>query len=196
VLGELPQDLKFKGKKTTVEIGNNSILREFVTIHRGTAQRRKTTLGNNAYLMAYSHIAHDCTVGDHVTMANLATLGGHVNVADWVTLSGGAMVHQFVTIGEHAFIGGLFRVTCDVPPFVLAVGEPLKYGGINSVGLRRYGFSSQDRINIKHAYRIFFKSNMNSGDAIKKIQADLPHDKNVSKIVEFIANTNRGIIKS
>ena len=196
MLGELPQDLKFKGEKTTVEIGHSSILREYVTIHRGTAQSGKTTLGKNAYLMAYSHIAHDCAVGDHVTMANLATLGGHVEVADWVTLSGGAMVHQFVKIGEHAFIGGLFRVTRDVPPFVLAVGEPLKYGGINSVGLRRRGFSAQECNNIKHAYRIYFHSALNSGDAIKKIQSDLPRDKNVSKIVEFIVHSNRGIIKS
>jgi len=144
--------------------------------------------------MANAHVAHDCVIGNNVTMINLATLGGHVEIEDWAMLSGGVMVHQFVRIGAHAFIGGLFRVSQDVPPFVMAVGEPLKYGGINSVGIRRRGFSSRDRINIKHAYRIYFRSGLKPSDALTKIKSEFLDDKNVLSIVNFIENSNRGII--
>ena len=144
--------------------------------------------------MAYAHVAHDCVIGNNVTMINLATLGGHVEIDDWAILSGGVMVHQYVRIGTHVCIGGLFRVSQDVPPFVIAVGEPLKYGGINSVGLRRRGFSSNDRINIKHAYRIYFRSGLKPSDALAKIKSEFLDDKNVLSIVDFIENSNRGII--
>jgi UDP-N-acetylglucosamine acyltransferase len=194
VIGELPQDMKFGGEKTTVKIGNEVLIREFVTIHRGTNARGETTIGNNVFLMAYSHVAHDCVVGNNVTMINLVTLGGHVKIDDWAMLSGGVMVHQFVRIGAHTLIGGLFRVSQDVPPFVMAVGEPLKYGGINSVGLRRRGFSSKDRINIKHAYRIYFKSELKPSEALKKIKAEFHNNKNILSIVNFIENSERGII--
>ncbi len=172
MIGELPQDLKFSGEKTTAKIGDNVIIREFVTIHRGTNDRKTTVIGNNVFLMAYSHVAHDCIVGNNVTMINVATLGGHVEVEDWAMLSGGVMVHQFVKIGAYAFIGGLFRVVQDVPPYVKAVGEPLKYGGINSVGLRRRGFSSTDRINIKRAYRYLYNSGLNKFDALNKVKSE------------------------
>lgn len=194
VIGELPQDLKFSGEKTTVKIGNETIIREFVTIHRGTNARGETTIGNNVFLMAYAHVAHDCVVGNNVTLTNLVTLGGHVAVDDWAMLSGGVMVHQFVRIGAHAFIGGLFRVGQDVPPFVMAVGKPLKYGGINSVGLRRRGFSSKDRINIKRAYRLYFRSGLKPSEALKKIKSELHNDKNILSIIDFIKKSNRGII--
>jgi UDP-N-acetylglucosamine acyltransferase len=144
--------------------------------------------------MAYSHVAHDCVLGNNVTMTNLVTLGGHVEIDDWAMLSGGVMVHQFVRIGAHAFIGGLFRVSQDVPPFVMAVGEPLKYGGINSIGLRRRGFSSKDRVNIKRAYRIYFKSELKPAQALKKIKSEFHNDKNILSIVNFIENSKRGII--
>ena len=144
--------------------------------------------------MAYSHVAHDCIVGNNVTMINLVTLGGHVEIDDWAMLSGGVMVHQFVKIGTHSFIGGLFRVGKDVPPFVMAVGEPLRYGGINSVGLRRRGFSSKDRINIKSAYRYYFRSGFKQSVALEKIKSEFPDDKNVISIVNFIENSKRGII--
>ncbi len=186
--------MKFGGKKTTVKIGDEAIIREFVTIHRGTNARGETTIGNNVILMAYAHVAHDCVVGNNVTMINLATLGGHVEIDDWAMLSGGVMVHQFVRIGAHAFIGGLFRVGQDVPPFVMAVGEPLKYGGINSIGLRRRGFSSKDRINIKHAYRLYFRLGLKPSEALKKIKSELLNDKNILSIVNFIENSKRGII--
>ena len=186
--------MKFGGEKTTVKIGNEVLIREFVTIHRGTNARGETTIGNNVHLMAYSHVAHDCVVGNNVTMINLVTLGGHVKIDDWAMLSGGVMVHQFVRIGAHTLIGGLFRVSQDVPPFVMAVGEPLKYGGINSVGLRRRGFSSKDRINIKRAYRIYFKSELKPSEALKKIKAEFHNNKNILSIVNFIENSERGII--
>lgn len=186
--------MKFGGEKTSVKIGNETIIREFVTIHRGTKARGETTIGNNVILMAYAHVAHDCVVGNNVTMINLATLGGHVEIDDWAMLSGGAMVHQFVRIGAHSFIGGLFRVGQDVPPFIMAVGEPLKYGGINSVGLRRRGFSSKDRINIKRAYRHYFRSGLKPSEALKKIKAEFHNDKNILRIVDFIENSKRGII--
>lgn len=186
--------MKFSGEKTTVKIGDETVIREFVTIHRGTQARGETTIGKNVVLMTYSHVAHDCVLGNNVTMINLVTLGGHVKVDDWAMLSGGVMVHQFVKIGAHAFIGGLFRVGQDVPPFVMAVGEPLKYGGINSIGLRRRGFSSKDRINIKHAYRLYFRSGLKPSEALKKIRAEFPNDKNILRIVDFIENSKRGII--
>jgi len=144
--------------------------------------------------MAYSHVGHDCVVGNNVTLVNLATLGGHVEVDDWATLSGCVMVHQFVRIGAHAFVSGLFRVSQDVPPFVMAVGEPLRYGGINSVGLRRRGFSSADRINIKRAYRYYFRSGLNKSVALEKIKTEFPDNKNILSIVDFIENSKRGII--
>ncbi len=194
MIGELPQDMKFGGEKTTVKIGDEVLIREFVTIHRGTNARGETTIGNNVHLMAYSHVAHDCVVGNNVTMINLVTLGGHVKIDDWAMLSGGVMVHQFVRIGAHTLIGGLFRVSQDVPPFVMAVGEPLKYGGINSVGLRRRGFSSKDRINIKRAYRIYYKSELKPSEALKKIKAEFHNNKNILSIVNFIENSERGII--
>ncbi len=194
MIGELPQDMKFDGDNTTVKIGDETVIREFVTIHRGTKARGETTIGKNVVLMAYSHVAHDCVLGNNVTMINLVTLGGHVEIDDWAMLSGGVMVHQFVKIGAHAFIGGLFRVSQDVPPFVMAVGEPLKYSGINSVGLRRRGFSSKDRINIKHAYRLYFRSGLNPSEALKKIKSKFHNDKNILSIVNFIENSKRGII--
>ncbi len=144
--------------------------------------------------MAYAHVAHDCVLGNNVTMMNLATIGGHVEIGDWAMLSGCVMVHQFVKIGAHSLISGLFRVSQDVPPFVTAVGEPLRYGGINSIGLRRRGFSSKDRINIKHAYRYYFRSGLKQSDALEKIKSELPNDKNVLSIIDFIEKSKRGII--
>ena len=144
--------------------------------------------------MAYVHIAHDCAVGNNVTMINLATIGGHVEIEDWAMLSGGVVVHQFVTIGAHSLISGLYRVSQDVPPFITAVGDPLRYGGINSIGLRRRGFSSKDRTAIKRAYRYYFRSGLKKSDALEKINSEFPDDKNILSIVAFIKNSKRGII--
>ena len=194
VIGEAPQDLKYGGEVTQIEIGNNTVIREFVTINRGTKAHGKTTVGNNVLLMAYVHIAHDCTVNDNVIFANLVTLGGHVLVEEWASLGGGVLVHQFSKIGAHAFIGGGYRVVQDVPPFILAAGEPLAYSGINRIGLKRRGFSSVDRNAIKTAYRTYFRSQMNRSMAVEKLQSDFPNDKNVQQIIKFILSSERGII--
>lgn len=194
VIGELAQDLKFGGEKTTVEIGNETVVREFVSIHRGTNARGKTTIGTKCFLMAYSHVAHDCKLGNNVTLINLATLGGHVEVDDWAMLSGSVMVHQFVKIGAHVIIGGNYRVAQDVPPYITAVGDPLRYTGINTIGLKRRGFSSIERMEIKRAYRIFFRSGLKKKEALDRLNTEFPNNKNVQRIIEFIENSERGII--
>ena len=194
MIGELPQDLKFSGEKTTVEIGDGTVIREFTSIHRGTNARGKTTIGEKCFLMAYTHVAHDCKVGNNVTMINLATLGGHVEVEDWAMLSGSVMVHQFVRIGSQTIIGGNYRVSQDVPPFVMAVGDPLRYSGINTVGLKRRGFTSEERMEIKRAYRIFFRSGLRKIEALDKLKSNFPNNKNIKQIIDFIEKSERGII--
>ena len=194
MIGELPQDLKFSGEKTTVEIGDGTVIREFTSIHRGTNARGKTTIGEKCFLMAYTHVAHDCKVGNNVTMINLATLGGHVEVEDWAMLSGSVMVHQFVRIGSQTIIGGNYRVSQDVPPFIMAVGDPLRYSGINTVGLKRRGFTSEERMEIKRAYRIFFRSGLRKIEALDKLKSNFPNNKNIKQIIDFIEKSERGII--
>jgi UDP-N-acetylglucosamine acyltransferase len=194
VIGELPQDLKFNGEKSTASIGDNTVIREFTSIHRGTNARGKTTIGDNCFLMAYSHVAHDCKIGNNVTMINLATLGGHVEVDDWALLSGSVMVHQFVKIGAHSIIGGNYRVSQDVPPFITAVGDPLRYAGINTIGLKRRGFSLEERMEIKRAYRIFFRSGLRKIEALEKLRTEFPSSKSIKTIIDFIVKSERGII--
>jgi UDP-N-acetylglucosamine acyltransferase len=194
VIGELPQDLKFGSEKTTVEIGDDTVVREFVSIHRGTNARGKSTIGTKCFLMAYSHVAHDCKVGNNVTLINLATLGGHVEIDDWAMISGSVMVHQFVKIGAYVIIGGNYRVSQDVPPYVTAVGDPLRYAGINTIGLKRRGFTSIERMEIKRAYRIYFHSGLKKKEALDRLNTEFSKNKNVQLIVEFIENSERGII--
>ncbi len=194
VIGEAPQDLKYSGEVTQTEIGNNTIIREFVTINKGTKAYGKTVVGNNVLCMAYVHIAHDCVVGDNVMFANLVTLGGHVRVEEWASLGGGVLVHQFSKIGAHAFVGGGYRIVQDIPPFILAAGEPMTYSGINRIGLKRRGFSQSERNAIKLAYRLVFRSQMSRSAALEKIKSDLSGDKNVDQIIDFITSSERGII--
>ena len=144
--------------------------------------------------MASTHIAHDCILGNNIILSNLTTLGGHVKISDWVVLGGGVLVHQFTNIGEHAFVGGGFRVVQDIPPFIIAADNPLKYKGINSVGLKRRGFSSEDRKLIKKIYQIYFRSGKNRNEAIKIIQSEFPKTEVVSKVISFINQSKRGII--
>jgi len=194
-VGEIPQDLKFAGEITKTKIGDNVTIRESVTINRGTAARGSTDIGNDVLLMAYAHVAHDCIVGNHVVMANLATLGGHVELGDWVSLGGGVLVHQFTRIGEHVFIGGGFRVVQDVPPYILAAGEPLKFSAINQIGLRRRGFDRKARHLIKEAYRLFFRSeDLNRKEAMEKIRSEFENTNEINSILGFIESSNRGII--
>ena len=195
VIGAEPQDLKYNGEKTGVEIGDNTTIREFVTIHRGTRDRWKTTVGNNCLIMAYSHIAHDCCVGNNCIMSNNSQMAGHVVMADYAWIAGFTAIHQFVKIGQHAFIAGGSLVRKDVPPFIKAVRNPLSYGGVNSVGLKRRGFSL-DKINeILDIYRIIYNKAMNTSQALNYIEEELPATDERDEIVTFIQESGRGIIK-
>ncbi len=194
IIGEDPQDLKYAGEKTFLEIGNNNIIREFCTLNRGTDYSYKTQIGNDCLLMAYVHIAHDCIVEDKVILANGVQLGGHVKVGYHATIGGMSPVHQFCKIGEHSFIGGHRIALQDVPPYILATGEPLKFSGLNSIGLRRRQFDLKTRSLIKNAYKLIYKSKFNTKDAIKKIKDDLEKIDEIRTIINFIEESERGII--
>lgn len=194
VIATLPQDLKFGGEKTTFEIGNNTTVREFCTLNRGTQMRGKSVVGSNCLLMAYTHVAHDCIVGDNVILANAVQLAGHVTVEDWAIIGGLTGVHQFCRIGQHVMVGGHFRVTKDVPPYILASEEPLRFVGLNSVGLRRRGFPEETMRALKHAYRLIYRSNLNVSQAVARIREEVELIPEVLHILEFIEKAERGII--
>lgn len=194
VIGEVPQDLKFGGEETLTEIGENTIIREYATIHRGTKDRKKTVIGRDCLIMAYVHVAHDCLIGDHVILANAVNLAGHVTVEHNATLGGLVPVHQFVCIGQHCFIGGGYRVSKDVPPYILASNEPLSYCGLNAVGLRRRGFSRESRELMKKAYRLLFRSELNRSQALEEIKSEFPQTEEIRNIIEFVENSKRGLI--
>jgi len=193
-IGEIPQDLKFDGERTKTIIGARTRIREYVTVNRGTKALGETKIGSDCLLMASTHVAHDCILGDNVIMSNLSTLGGHVEVGEWVVLGGGVLVHQFTKIGAHAFIGGGFRAVQDVPPFILAAEHPLSYKGVNSVGLKRRGFSLEDRKLIKKIYHVYFKSGLNRDDALNKIEKEISSSVIKDQIINFIKTSDRGII--
>jgi UDP-N-acetylglucosamine acyltransferase len=195
VLGTVPQDLKFGGEKTTLEVGNNTTIREFATLNRGTTDHWKTVVGSNCLLMAYSHVAHDCALGDNVIIANSVNMAGHVTIEDHVGIGGLTPIHQFVKIGKHTFIGGASKVRQDVPPFILAVDEPLRYGGLNKIGLKRRGFSQATLDNLKKAYRYIYHSKMLLTDALKKIEDELEPLSEVQEVVMFFRNSERGVIR-
>jgi UDP-N-acetylglucosamine acyltransferase len=194
VISNIPQDLKFKDEDSIAIIGANTVIREFCTIHRGTSASGKTVIGENCFLMAYVHVAHDCVIGDHVILANAVNLGGHVQIDDWAIIGGVVPVHQFVRIGCHTMIGGGYRVPKDVPPYILAAGEPLEYGGLNSVGLRRRGFSASTIRALKDAYKLIYKSNLNVSQGLEKIRENGNLTPEVAKVLEFIEKSERGII--
>jgi UDP-N-acetylglucosamine acyltransferase len=196
VIGAVPQDLKFAGEETYVEIGDNTVIRECVTIHRGTKYAYKTAVGNNCLLMAYVHLAHDCQIGNNVILANSVGLAGHCEVGDWAILEGMVAVQQFITIGQHAFIAGGSLVRKDVPPFVKAAREPLSYVGVNSIGLRRRGFSTDTIQQIQDIYRMIFVRGYNMSKAISLIEADMPASPERDLIVTFIRNSKGGVMKS
>ena len=195
VISAIPQDLKFGGEKSEVIIGDNTTIRECVTINRGTKATGKTEIGNNCLLMAYSHIAHDCYIGNNCIIVNGVALGGHITIGDWVIIGGLSAIHQFVHIGSHAMISGGALVRKDVPPFVKAAREPLSFVGINSIGLRRRGFKDEKIQEIQNIYRILFQSNKNTTQAIAKIEAELPASPEKDNIISFIQNSGRGIMK-
>ncbi len=195
VIGAVPQDLKFRGEKTTAVIGDNTTIRECVTIHRGTASKGTTIVGNNCLLMAYVHVAHDCVVGNNIILANSTQLAGEVVVDDWAIVGGGSLVHQFTHIGSHVMIQGGSLIGKDIPPYVKAGREPISYAGINSIGLRRRNFSNDTIREIQDIYRFLYLSRMNVTDALDAIEAELPATKERDEILLFIRNSKRGIIR-
>ncbi|WP_456442807.1 acyl-ACP--UDP-N-acetylglucosamine O-acyltransferase [Caldithrix abyssi] len=195
VISTEPQDLKFADEKTFVEIGDNTTIREFATVNRATSHSYYTRVGSNCLLMAYSHIAHDCQIGNFCTIANSVNMAGHVIIGDYVGIGGLTAIHQFVHIGDHAFIGGGLRVSQDIPPFILAAGEPIRFAGLNAVGLRRRGFSREQLDLMKKAYHIVYRENLRLKDAIERIEQSLELTAEVKKIVEFLKNSERGIIR-
>lgn len=195
VISAIPQDLKFKGEETTAEIGDNTIIRECVTINRGTIDRGKTIIGKNCLVMAYSHIAHDCFVGNYCIFSNNSTLAGHITVGDHVILAGMTAIHQFCSIGNHAFVTGGSLVRKDVPPYSKAAREPISYVGINSIGLRRRGFKPEKIREVQDIYRILFQRNYNTTQAMDIIESDFPATKERDEILTFLRNSQRGIMK-
>ncbi len=194
VIGEIPQDLKFGGEDSLLEIGDRTTIRECCTLNRGTKDRGKTLIGSDCLLMAYVHVAHDCFVGDKTILANGVQLAGHVTIGHNVTIGGMTPVHQFCNVGDHAFVGGGYRVVQDLPPYILATGEPLKYAGVNSVGLRRRGFSTESRTLIKRAYRQLFQSKLNVSQAVETIKKEIEITPEIQNILAFIENSSRGLI--
>jgi len=192
-LGNDPQDLKYRGEPSELIVGDRTIIREFCTLNRGTASHGKTEIGHDCLLMAYAHVAHDCIIGNHVIVANAVNMGGHVVVDDWASIGGLCAVHQFVRIGKHAFIGGTSAVRKDVPPYVKASGNPLRLYGLNSVGLRRRGFSEDVRLELKRAYRMFFQSELNIRQALERAEAELQPSAEIREFLSFIQASDRGI---
>ncbi|WHT38637.1 MULTISPECIES: acyl-ACP--UDP-N-acetylglucosamine O-acyltransferase [Myroides] len=195
VISAEPQDLKFEGEVTTVEIGDNTTIRECVTINRGTKDRYKTVIGQNCLIQAYSHIAHDCIVGDNCIFSNSSTLAGHVTVGDFVVLAGLVAVHQFCTIGSHSFVTGGTLVRKDVPPYIKAAREPISYAGINSVGLRRRGYEPEKIREIQEIYRILFQKNYNTSQALEIIETEMEATPERDEILMFVRNSSRGIMR-
>jgi len=195
VIATVPQDLKFEGEESTVVIGEGTVVREYATINRGTRERGETTIGKNCLLMAYSHTAHDCLIGDHVIMANSVNLAGHIEIGDYAIIGGVVPVHQFVKIGAHSMIGGGFRVQQDICPYALVGGYPLKVMGINSVGLKRRGFSRESLKAIDSAFKLLFYSGLNTSQAVERINSELEITPEIQVILDFIARSNRGLVK-
>lgn len=194
VIGGAPQDLKYAGEHTTVEIGDGTVIREYATINRGTAHSFKTTVGSRCLLMSYVHLAHDCHLGNGVILGNSVQLAGHVTIEDRATLSGLSGVHQFVRIGRNAFIGGCSRVSKDIPPFLKAVGNPVRLYGLNSVGLQRNGFTEEVIRELKRAYRLFFRSDLNLSQAMERAETDLELYPEVRELMRFVEGSGRGVV--
>jgi len=195
VIGAIPQDLKFVGEETTVEIGDNTTIREFATINRGTKARNKTVIGSNCLLMAYVHVAHDCIIGNNVILVNSVQVAGEVVIDDWAIIGGLSAIHQFVHVGAHVMVSGGSLVSKDIPPYVKAGRERLSYVGVNSIGLRRRNFSNEQIRDIQNCYRVLFQSNLNNSDALTRIEAELPASTERDEIILFVKNSQRGIIK-
>lgn len=195
VISGVPQDLKFQGEDTVAIIGDNTTIRECVTVNRGTLAKGKTIVGSNCLIMAYSHVAHDCVIGNNVIISNASQIAGEVVVDDFAVIGGGTLIHQFCHIGPHVMIQGGALVNKDIPPYVKAAREPIAYAGINSIGLRRRSFTSETIREIQEIYRYLYLSGLNNSDAIERIEAELPATKERDEIILFVRNSKRGIIK-
>lgn len=196
VIGAVPQDLKYKGEETWTIIGDNCVLREFVTVHRGTASKGKTVIGNNNLIMAYCHVAHDCILHNNIIMSNATQLAGEVEVDDFAIIGGGTLVHQFSHIGSHVMIQGGSKINKDIPPYVIAAREPIAYCGINSVGLNRRGFTPEQIHTIQEAYRLIYQGGMIVSQALDTIEATMPETPERDAILHFIRNSERGIVRN
>lgn len=196
VIGAIPQDLKFKGEESWAIIGDNCVLREFVTIHRGTASKGKTVVGNDNLIMAYCHIAHDCILGSNIIMSNVTQLAGEVEIDDFAIIGGGTLVHQFSHIGSHVMIQGGSKVNKDIPPFAIVAREPIAFCGINSVGLNRRGFTPEQIHTIQEVYRLLYNNGMNTTQALAHIEATMPQTPERDIIVSFVRASSRGIVKA
>jgi UDP-N-acetylglucosamine acyltransferase len=195
IISGIPQDLKFAGEYSTAEIGDNTTIRECVTFNRGTKAKEKTVIGSNCLVMAYVHVGHDCIIGDNVILVNAVSIAGEVAVGDWAIIGGGTLVHQFSKIGEHVMVSGGSLIRKDVPPFVKAGREPLSYAGINSVGLRRRGFSNEAIYGVQEMYRHIYQSDMNISNALNFIESNMPQTPERDLVVNFIRSSKRGIMK-
>jgi UDP-N-acetylglucosamine acyltransferase len=195
VISSIPQDLKFEGEDTTANIGDNTVVREYATINRGTSESGSTDVGQDCLIMAYAHIAHDCKLGHHVIMANSVNLAGHVHIGDYAIIGGIVPVHQFVKIGAHSMIGGGFRVPRDVCPYALLGGYPLKVIGLNLIGLKRKGFPRETIAVLQQVFKILFFSDLNTSQALEKINEDVEIIPEAEEIITFIKSSSRGLIK-
>ncbi|MGB1031820.1 MAG: acyl-ACP--UDP-N-acetylglucosamine O-acyltransferase, partial [Flavobacteriales bacterium] len=195
VISAIPQDLKYKGEETYVEIGDNTIIRECVTVNKGTTDRRKTTVGNNCLLMAYVHVAHDVSIGNNCIIANTANIAGHVVIEDWVVIEGVVAIQQFIKIGQHSFLAGGSMVRKNVPPFVKAAREPVSFVGVNSIGLRRRGFEIDTINHIEDLYRTLYVHNKNLSEALKIADLELPNTPEKKIVLDFIHDSDKGIIR-
>ena len=194
VVSSIPQDLKFGGEVTTLELGENTVVREYATLNRGTKANGRTIIGKNCLLMAYSHVAHDCTIGDNVIIANSGNLGGHVEIGDWAIVGGLVAVHQFVKIGAHTLLAGFTKAVKDVPPYIIAGSNPMKYEGLNVIGLKRRRFKEAQIESIKEFYKLLYKSGLNISDAVKQISEVINKTKETDVILDFISRSTRGIL--
>ena len=195
VISGVPQDLKFRGEDSVAIIGDNTTIRECVTINRGTASKGKTVVGSNCLIMAYCHVAHDCVIGDNVIMSNATQVAGEVVIDNFAVIGGGALIHQFSHIGQHVMVQGGALVNKDIPPYVKAGRDPISYAGINSIGLRRRNFSNEQIREIQEIYRYLYLSGLNNSDAVERIEAELPASKERDEIILFVRNSKRGIVR-
>ena len=195
ILADVPQDLKFKGEETTLEIGDRTTIREFATIHRGTASKGVTRIGSNCLIMAYVHVAHDCCLGNHIIMGNTTQLAGEVQVDDYANISGGVLIHQFVRIARNVMVQGGSRINKDIPPYSLVGRDPIIFCGINYVGLRRNAFTNEQIFVINEVYRLLYQSGLNTSDALQRIEITFPASVERDQILSFVRSSSRGIVR-